>query len=165
MGTTASTMCVYAQGTAQGVYDHLKDYPDRRQVPPEVTHILDALAESQLLGAAAATLVDAPNIFAAADLSADVREAFLEDIRHAADAVAMAVHSFAKLRSDLAERWGPQGQTLAAGVARALGHEAVKRLQVALLDQLAVEAGMGLALGEGCEVEEAGRAAAAGRGG
>lgn len=49
---------------------------------------------------------------------------------------------------------GPEGQRLAGGLMRALRHVAVRRMQAALLDQLAAHAGMGPALPEGSSPEE-----------
>ncbi len=136
MGTTAATMGTYVQGIAAVLCGHLKDSPDRRVLSSEVTHIVEAVTESQLLGAAAATLLDSPNTFTTPDLSAGLREKYCEDVRQAAYSLAMAVHRFAKLRSDLAQRWGPEGQRLAGGLAGSVGHAAVRRLQVgAPLDQ------------------------------
>ncbi len=144
MGTTAATMGTYVAGIAAVLMcDYFKEPPDPHAewvVPPEVTQIVEAVAESQLLGAAAATLVDSPNVFTTPDQSAEQREGFLEDLRHAADSVASAVYKFALLRCDLAKFCGPEGKRLAGHLAGVMGHVAVRRLQVGLLGQLAAHA-------------------------
>ncbi len=131
MGTTAATMCMYVQGIAWVLFEHLKDSPEEPRVPPGVTKILDALVQSQLLGAAAATLVDTPNTFTASDLSPDRRQqTTLWDLRYAVCSMALTVHRFSKLRCDLATFCGPEGRRMAGGLSRAMGHVAIQRLQV-----------------------------------
>ncbi len=139
------------------------------QLVPEVmatiTPVVEALAQSQLLAAAAAALLDSPNVFECAAVRTAERSAVCEHVHGALDFLAQAVFHTGLLRGQLLRHGGPEGERLAVGLVRLMRHDAVRRLQVALLDQLAAEAGMGAELGEGEEQqqeEEEGQQAAGG---
>ncbi len=112
------------------------------------------LAGSELLAAAAVAVVDSPNVFA---FTAFNGEGSCDSWREASD-VAKALCKLNLVRGHLGDRGGPEGRRLANVLLRAMRHVAVRRLQVALLDQLAAEAGLGVGLEEpGAAAEELGQ--------
>ncbi len=113
-------------------------------VTPEASSILGSLAESGLLAAAAAAVVDCPYVVGVAH----------DSISGAGRNAARAFVSVAVMQHLLWSHGGPEGRRLACRLLRATRHVAVRRLQVALLDQLAAHAGMGAELGGGEEGRE-----------
>ncbi len=159
LADTASAVGLYVKGMTDALSSLLcgpRAAASRPKVPNEATQIVEALVESELFAAAAATLVDSPNAFASAGLSASGLQEVCQEMRTACGSLAGAVGQLALLRDELASCRGQEGARLAAGLWRMGQHGAVRRLQVALLDQLAAEAGMGARLEEaGQEPEEA----------
>ncbi len=97
--------------------------PPTFDVPPEASSIVDTLAESGLLAAAASAVVDCPYVvgFTYASLTCDV---------------ARAMALVAAVRGRLASHGGSEGRRLACGLLRATRHVTVRRLQVGLPDGL-----------------------------
>ncbi len=158
LADTASAVGLYVKGMTDALSSLLcgpRAAASRPKVPNEATQIVEALVESELFAAAAATLVDSPNAFASAGLSASGLQEVCQEMRTACGSLAGAVGQLALLRDELASCRGQEGARLAAGLWRMGQHGAVRRLQVALLDQLAAHAGMGARLEEaGQEIEQ-----------
>ncbi len=102
-------------------------------VPQEVTHLLDSVQEAQLLAAAAAVLIDTPNLFETAGLPAATRESVCRELRNACTVACRAVFNITMLQERLARSGVQEGWSLAAGAMRMLQHAAVRRLQVGWL--------------------------------
>ncbi len=120
--------------------------------PPKLTRLAKTLAHSQLLGAAAAAVVDSrPAVASEATNVAGV----CKPVQHAAFIIAEVLDSLTAARRRLVAFAGPEARRLACVLLSAMRHVAVRRLQVALLDQIAAHAGMGPELGGGEEEEEA----------
>ncbi len=119
------------------------DPPVPAALSPRTANILDALADSQLLAAAATVVLDTPAAFT---LPMSVRNHMCCDVREAAKLVGVTLYCLQETQRALHRAGGREGQRLAAGLLRAMRHVAVRRLQVALLDQLAAHAGMGAEL-------------------
>ncbi len=112
-------------------------------VPADTRAACGALAESQLLAASAGAVLDDPGVGELPEAAS--RNVCLE-MDKAAHNCGRAVLSVHLLSSATAQCGAHEGQRLAEGLLRALRHREVQRLQVALLDQLAVHAGMGAGL-------------------
>ncbi len=112
-------------------------------IPPDMKAVYEALAGSQLLAASAGALLEDPGI---EQLPEAVQSKVTPQMRSASAYYCTALSHTHLLWGDRAYGGGHEGQQLAAGLLRALRHREVQRLQVALLDQLAVHAGMGAGL-------------------
>ncbi len=118
--------------------------PAQLPLPPEAVRALEALADSQLLAAAATSLVDSP----AVSTLQGVDHRVLYPVQSGCKFAGNTLLCMQQMQLVLYEAGGPEAQRLACGLLRAMRHVAVRRLQVALLDQLAVHAGMGPAMSE-----------------
>ncbi len=124
---------------------------DGRHVPTVLSAIsptIDSIVDSQLLAATAAAVLDAPDVFADASLSDGDRSTACLNTQMATDWACRTVYHASVVQDQLARFGGREGRRLAVGIYREVRHMAVRRLQVALLDQLAAHAGMGVELPE-----------------
>ncbi len=146
-GPIADSVCQYTLGMALLAAQYVKAALDRGTDPqvvcvtPELSGTLGSLVASGLVAAAAAAVVDCPCAAGLTHIS----------LSRAACNAARAMALLAGLQESLASHGGQEGRRLACGLLRATRHVAVRRLQVALLDQLAAHAGMGAELGGGEE--------------
>ncbi len=141
-GTIADALCQCTWATALLALQHVRAAEGRGTDPKaEPLGILGSLVASGLLAAAAAAVLDCP---CAAGLTHIT-------LSRAACNAARAMTMLVAVQEKVAFHGGPEGRRLACGLMRAMRHEAVQRLQVALLDQLAAHAGMGAELGGGEE--------------
>ncbi len=138
--------------TALCVEGHL---PAQVQLPPEAVRALEALGDSQLMAAAATSLVDSPAVSTLAAVDPGLCNRLLYLVQGGCQYAGNALSCMPWMRWALYESGGPEAQRLACGLLRAMRHVAVRRLQVGLLDQLAAHAGMGAELSEGGRLEEA----------
>ncbi len=105
-----------------------------------------------MLAAAAAAVLDSPNCYEHGALSEGARARYCYDLQEASAVVLRVLPLLVELRTALrAPTWGTEGRRLAGVLALGMQHVAVRRLQVALLDQLAAHAGMGAKLQEAGE--------------
>ncbi len=153
-GLSAYMVCQYLRTLTEALHNRLIDLGGGRnpqasvRIPSEALQAFGALADSQLLAAAALALVDSPPVDAIATLPEEQRNAIGFYVGHATAAAAKSMCDMLALQKKLAEVGGAEGRRLSAGLGRVMQHEAVRRLQVALLDQLAAHAGMGAGLEE-----------------
>ncbi len=149
-GRIAEAVCQYLLAMALLAMQHTMAHHGSRteasnpqvfSVTPETSSTLGSLVASGLVAAAAATVVDCPCAAGLTHIS----------LSRAACNAARAMALLAGLQESLASHGGQEGRRLACGLLRATRHVAVRRLQVALLDQLAAHAGMGAELGGGQE--------------
>ncbi len=117
--------------------------PRAVSVAPEASTILGSLVASGLVAAAAAAVVDCPCTAGVVHIHPHIH------LSRAGSDAAQVMAQLAALQRRLAFQGGQEGRRLACGLLRATRHVAVRRLQVALLDQLAAHAGMGAELGAG----------------
>ncbi len=113
-----------------------------------ISPVVAALLDSQLLAAAATTVVASPDPYAAGGLTDAGRSQFCYQMHPASESLAQSLVHLRMLQEALKENGGREGRRLAVDLLRATRHDAVQRLQVALLDQLAAHAGMGAGLEE-----------------
>ncbi len=113
--------------------------PAASSIPPGLKPVYEALAETQLLAVSAGAVLEDPGIEA---LPEAVRHRVCYGVNSAAVSVCAAVVHMNLLWVKTAQCGLHEGRQLAAGALRALRHRQVQRLQVALLDRLAVHAGM-----------------------
>ncbi len=156
-GLTALAVCQYLLTVTEAQFHRVLDagkdskgpelLGSSSTLPSEALQAFDALVDSQLLAAAATALVDSPPVDEIATLPEAVRNSIRYGIRHACASTATAMFSLSQMQNSLA-KLGGKGRQLSAGLLRAARHEAVQRLQVALLDQLAAHAGMAAGLEE-----------------
>ncbi len=161
----AAGICHYASTVSDFVTHHVNVATacvDGQPAPPwpsKLTRLVKALAQSQLLGAAAAAVTDSRP---AAASEATNFAGVCRPVQLAAFISAEVLDSLTAARRRLVAVAMPEGRRLACVLLRAMRHVAVRRLQVALLDQLAAHAGMGPELGgemeevEGREQEQEG---------
>ncbi len=116
-------------------------------VPRAVSQLVDSLAETQLLAAAASAVVGSSDPAANDTLQPEIAKTVCGDVGAASVHTATALFLLTLSRSKLSVSGGREGWRLAAALLRATRHVAVQRLQVALLDRLAAHAGMGAELG------------------
>ncbi len=153
-GLTALTVCQYMLTVTEAQFHRLVDVGGGRnpqgssRLPSEVLQVCGALVDSQLLAAAATALVDSPPVDEIATLPEEVRNSIRFGVRYASSSAATALFYMFGMQTMLAKSGAPEGQRLSAGLLRAARHEAVQRLQVGLLDQLAAHAGMAAGLEE-----------------
>ncbi len=151
-GLSAYTVCRYLRTLMEALHNRLiglgRNPPAPVRIPSEVLQAFGALADSQLLAAAAAALVDSPPVDAFATLPDSERNAIRFYVGQATTAAAKSMCNLLAMQEKLAEAGGAEGRQLSAGLGRVKQHEAVRRLQVALLDQLAAHAGMAAGLEE-----------------
>ncbi len=124
------------------------------QLSPGAVDAWDALADSQLLAAAAVTLVDSPDVFTLPPDRTLPRNVVCNRVQDACRYAGISMYYMQATQGALHSAGGSEGQQLAVGLLRAMRHVAVRRLQVALLDQQAAHAGMGAALQGEDEGEE-----------
>ncbi len=124
--------------------------------PPGVSRAVEAVVRSELLAAAAHVIVDTSKQQSTTTLSADGRRKALADVHSASRSMAAALGDLSALRHRLLCYGGPEGVRLSGVLLCGMRHVAVRRLQVALLDQLAAHAGMGAGLGQEEGTEEGG---------
>ncbi len=105
-----------------------------RPIPPELVEVFDALAESQLLAAAASALLDGAPMRSAPAISERYRDMLCMSMHGGASSLTQTLLFVFRLHMQLAVV-GRLGQRLSAGLLRAARHEAVQRLQVGLLKQ------------------------------
>ncbi len=160
MGTTAVGACQYALSVTQLALHRLETATGvgaRRTpvspFPAIIAQHVEAVADSQVLEAAAAIVLDRPNLTGAQGGTGDDAGAVCVRYWNATVMAAQAVVFTSILLNSLWESRSREGQRLAAVLLRATRHVAVRRLQVGLLDQLAAHAGMGAGL-EGEEEAE-----------
>ncbi len=153
INTTNAALAHYAALMVQMMVELLAPVPPAggRSAPSAfvsqvVSQLVYALAETQLLAAVASAVVDSPHPIANSTLPPDVPDMIYGDVRCASVYTATAMFRLAASRSKLITRGGRDGRRLAAVLLRMARHEAVQRLQVALLDQLAAHAGLGAEL-------------------
>ncbi len=118
-------------------------------IPSDIKAVCEALAGSQLLAASAGALLEDPGV---ERLPEDIQRDVYNKVQGLSIYGCTALCHMHVLWSIMEHGVGShQGRQLAAGLLRALRHREVQRLQVALLDQLAVHAGMdaGLAVEQG----------------
>ncbi len=157
MTTTALSVVSFASNVGSAVLDRLNAAAfasggptNISSIPHSIATVAEALAESQLLAAAAAALLDCPNVLASQRLRREMASGACAMMQQTAKKAAKMVVLMSIVQVKLQLAKGCQARPLAAGLLRAARHEAVQRLQVALLDQLAAHAGMGAELeGEG----------------
>ncbi len=123
-------------------------------IPPLVVQLAEALADSELLAAAATVLLDAPPVYKLQHLPDQGRNTFCRDLRNSVENAALSMYYMHNAIECIASLGGSEAQRLACGLLRAMRHVAVRRLQVGLLDRLAAHAGMVAALSEGREEQE-----------
>ncbi len=143
-GFLALAVCQYLRTIAESQFYTFAESPS---IHSEALQVYGTLADSQLLAAAAVTLVDSPPVGAIAGLPDSDRDSILRDTFLASESAAAALFYISEAQKELATR-GKESRRLSAGLVRAARHEAVQRLQVALLDQLAAHAGMAAGLEE-----------------
>ncbi len=117
-------------------------------IPPDILETLEALVDTQLLAAAATALVDVRPIDATPQLKPEVREVIMTSMQQGAVAAAKATANVHQLQQALGRVGGRVCKRLSAGLRGVVRHEAVRRLRVGLLDQLAAHAGLGAKLEE-----------------
>ncbi len=161
MGAAATGACQYALTMAQLMCSGAMRAggPPVSPLPSGVVQTAESIADSQLLAAAATVVLDMPDVLSGPGFPRNAAQSISVDCCNAAIQAAQAVVSTALAWNNLARFGGPEGQRLAAVLLRAMRHVAVRRLQVALLDQLAAHAGMGAELGGGEEGEGQGQQA------
>ncbi len=157
--TAAHGLCKYTLTVARLVHDQLigsaeagRDAQAALALPPSLVRTIEALADSQLLAAAAASVLYRPEIIAEEGPKKTLSSLACKELRAASNDVVWAL-VFTVLVRDKLKAAGPEGRRLAVALLRAVRHDAVCRLQVGLLDQLAVHAGLGARL-EGEDGEE-----------
>lgn len=135
MGPMMSSVCEYARVVMDSLYSRLMvaftsaSNPEQRPIPPELVDVFDALAESQLLAAAASALLDCPPLHSHPLVSGRHRDTLYFSTKGGATSLAQALFFVFRLRMQLAEV-GRLGHRLSTGLLRAARHEAVQRLQV-----------------------------------
>ncbi len=166
-GHVVSAACVvslYTQSVAQALRQMilasgiLNDPPATTRVPRIVLAGAEELASSQLLAAAAACLTDCPpppaNSTASNSERNHHRNHMLYNARNACSSAVRAMWCMMRVQGALTQGCESEGRRLAAGLVRATRHEAVQRLHMGLLDQLAAHAGMGAQLQQQQQGEE-----------
>ncbi len=143
-GFLARTVCQYLRTIVESQFYHMGS-PSIRS---EALQVYGTLADSQLLATAAVILVDTPPAGTAATLPDNERDNIRSSTLDASESAATALFYLFEVRRELAARGNRQGKRLSAALLCAARHEAVQRLQVALLDQLAAHAGMAAGLEE-----------------
>ncbi len=147
MGPIVDSVCQYTWAMALFAAQHVMGAegtdPQVVSGTPEGSSTFGSLVASGLVAAAAAAVVDCPRAAGMTHIT----------LSRAACNAARAMIMMDAMQVKLDSRGGPEGRRLARGLLRATRHVAVRRLQVALLDQLAAHAGMGAELGG--EEEEA----------
>ncbi len=158
--STAPAVCKYMRTVAELVFDCLgvtgvgSGGQPASFLPSGVVEVVQTITEAQLLATAAAAVVDSPNLTEAEGLPPAAAQAVRSHMGSAAEDAAVGLAMYVARSHHLARSGERKGQRLAGGLLRAMRHVAVRRLQVALLDQLAAHAGMGPELGgEGEERE------------
>ncbi len=153
-GHMATAVNRYLYLLAESLYYSLKGLsadggpPALLQLPPEAVRALEALGDSQLLAAAATVLVDSPAASVLPGVRAKVCNRVLGGVQGGSKLVGVTLFCMQQMRWTLDAAGGPESRRLAGGLLRAMRHVAVRRLQAALLDQLAAHAGMGAELRE-----------------
>ncbi len=135
----AEGLCIYTDTMAQLATAELGGVGSAAQaVPPAAAQTVQAMVGSELVAAAAAAVLDSCP-----------RKPWRQGahvqliVRSAVDTLLQALMCNCLLRAKLLHTGGSEGRRLAAGLLRASRHVAVRQLQVGLLDQLAVHAGLG----------------------
>ncbi len=149
-GAAAGAVCRYTHTVTQLLLIRLRgagigsgEGPPASSIPPDIRAVYEALAGSQLLAASAGAVLEDLSF---GELPEGVIDSIYFAVNHAAAASCIAVFDTHRLCLKMAQAGCHEGQQLAAGLLRALRHREVQRLQVALLDRLAVHAGMGAGL-------------------
>ncbi len=156
----AVALCRYASDMTQLLLRHLRATaltPTGRTgltFLPAASQLADSLADSQLLTAVADVIVNSPSAMAIEADSSALCDGVCCHLRAASRDAAQALTGMAASKEMVRALGGSEGRRLACRLLRATRHVAVRRLQVALLDQLAAHAGMGVELGGGEEGEE-----------
>ncbi len=162
VGDTALAVNTYILLLAEYVCRSLTDlcvggrFPAQLQLPPEAVRALEALGDSQLLAAAATSLVDSPAVSTLPRVNARMCNRVLYLVQIGCKHAGNALFCMQNVQRVLYGAGGPEAQRLGCGLLRAMRHVAVQRLQVALLDQLAAHAGLGAALPEEGRLDKAG---------
>ncbi len=162
VATAASTVGRYTQSVAQALRLVIltsgitNDPPVTTSIPAVVLAGAEELASSQLLAAAAACLTDCPPPPANSTVpnSTFLRNHMFYNMRSACSFTVQAMWCMMRVQGTMTSQCGIEGQRLAAGLMRATRHEAVERLRMGLLDQLAAHAGMGAQLQQQQQGEE-----------
>ncbi len=168
-GIAAGTACQYTLTLAGTLFRRLCDLgvgsgnlPPSFRLPSDIARALDAISGSQLLAASAVSLVDSPPVYTITGLTQQVQDRTCYSVRVACVSAVRAMLYWQLMREELAKVGGSAGKRVSGGLLRAMRHVAVRRLQVALLDQLAANAGMGEKLQEAGEGESCRRARSGG---
>ncbi len=119
------------------------------KIPQAASQLADSLAASDLLAVAAAAILNTPNAMAIQGEAKMISDNLCRDVHLASHDAAQALMRIGTNRRSVEALRGPEGRRLACALLRATRHAAVRRLQVALLDQLAAHAGMAAELGDG----------------
>ncbi len=123
-------------------------------IPFDIMDACEDFAGTQLLAAAAGAVLADPWVGQLQDATTAYQEV-CKQAHNAAFSCCRALVVAHTLWGSVVQRGGREERRLAAGLLRALRHRDVQRLQVALLDQLAVHAGMGAGLVEEAQGGEA----------
>ncbi len=158
-GSAALAVCKYTHLLAESLFMPLRKGTPGGPPPalsPALVQRFDVVIDTQLLAAAAASLVDSPPVYEDPDVLEATRNHVCCAMQGASVDAARAMFIFTRMMLRLPEggRKNGEGLRLAEGLLRVARHEAVVRLQVGLLDQLAAHAGMGAEL-EGQQVAQA----------
>ncbi len=138
MGPMMSSVCEYARVVMDSLYSRLmvafksasnQDPSKPRPIPPELVEVFDALAESQLLAAAASALLDSAPMHWHPAVSGKHRDTLYFSTKGGVSSLTQALFFVFRLRMQLAEV-GRLGHRLSTGLLRVARHEAVQRLQV-----------------------------------
>lgn len=140
----AAVLCQYAKALAQEVYDQVKR--DREEggsgsggtrqqsvaqfVPSSVSHLIEALVDSELLAAAASAVLDSPNVLKDEQCPSGTAKFVCRSVLTVTVIAADVMGLLQTARTRLAGRGGAEPRRLAVGLLRAARHEAVQRLQV-----------------------------------
>ncbi len=148
LSVMARSLWSYVATVTSIAYRQLEDEGCSASGPTsEPSRILDALVTSELLAAAASAVVDGPSPFSDPSHPAALRHSLCFHIREASVKAASTMYNVVMVQGLLqGPCGGGEGRRLALGLMHSVRHEAVQRLQMGLLDQLAAHAGMGAEL-------------------
>ncbi len=137
-GPMAMSICRYTLTVGQMLLNMLNAAgiatggPPVSSVPRDIAAVFEGIAESELLAAAASSILDSPNPYASRVLAEAGRNRVCADVQNASSDAAKALFHIHMLQGKIAHGGGREGQRLAVGLLRGMRHEAVRRLQVGL---------------------------------
>ncbi len=146
VATAAHGLCKYSLVVTQLVHEQLNgsakaggDSQAALALPPGLVRTVQALTDSQLLAAAAASVLYGPEIIAEEGPKEVISSAACNELRAASNNVVGALTVTCVDRYRLATAAGPEGRRLAVAMLRMMRHDAVCRLQVGLLGRPAAQ--------------------------